>query len=187
LKRAGALIVVLAFAVVAFAQQTSVRVEAGALHVRAPGFGFLKGTPLARLKNGRAVRFDFVLNLLGQPASDSLAETRQSCVVSYDLWEERFAVTVTTTPPRSISHLTTADAEVWCLDHLAVPLTINMTGRGDAPFWMRLSYTVVDDEPQAPSGDGGLSLRGLVDRLSQRRAARPLGDAFDAGPFRLPR
>ena len=87
------LIGVLTLAVVAFAQQTSVRVEAGALHVRAPGFGFIKGTPLARLKNGRAVRFDFVLNLLGQPTSDSFAETRQSCVVSYDLWEERFAVT----------------------------------------------------------------------------------------------
>jgi hypothetical protein len=182
---AGTLIVVLMLCGGLAAQQTTVRVEAGALHVRVPGFTFIKGTPLAQLKNGRAVRFDFTMHVLGRPSADTLAEVRHSCVVSYDLWEERFAVTATTPPARAISHLTSADAEVWCLDHLSVPLTLTMTGRGDAPFWLRLAYTVADDSP--PPADSGLTLRGLVDRLSQRRASRPLADAIDAGPFRLPK
>jgi len=177
--------VVLLLGVALAAQQTTIRVEAGALHVRAPAFTFIKGTPLVRLKNGRAVRFDFTVHVLGRPSADTIAELRQSCVVSYDLWEERFEITGTTTPARSISHLTPADAEVWCLDHLSVPLTIRMTGRGDAPFWLRLEYTVVDDDPKPD--DSGFGLSGLVDRLSQRRGSRPLADAIDAGPFRLPK
>jgi len=181
---AGTLIVALLLCAELAAQQPTIRVESGALHVRAPAFTFIKGAALERLKNGRAVRFDFTFHVLGRPSADTLAEVRQTCVVSYDLWEERFAVTVAT-PARSISHLTPADAEIWCLDHLSVPLTISMTGRGDAPFWLRLEYTVVDDDPKA---DGtGFTLGGLVDRLSQRRTSRPLADAIDAGPFRLPK
>ncbi len=161
------------------AQAVTLRVEAGSLHVRAPGFTFIKGVPLTRLKDGASVRFDFTLQVLARPDGRIITDTAGRCVVSYDLWEERFAVSDGGVPSRS--HLTAADAEAWCLDRLAVPLG-EMEGaeRGD-PFWLRLEYSVRDEERAAESG---LSLRGLVDRFS-RRGPGEIRDRFDAGPLRL--
>ena len=101
----------------------TLHVENDALHVRAPAFSFIKGPPLARLKDGRSVRFDFELVVRTRAGAAAVAQARQRFVLSYDLWEERFAVTQAGTPPRSASHLTTADAETWCLDQLTVPVS----------------------------------------------------------------
>lgn len=169
------------------AQSTTVRVEGAALHVRAPAFGFIKDVPLARLKDGRSVRFDFSLLLMARQGAASLAQAGQSFVVSYDLWEERFAVTAVGQPARVISHLTLTDAEAWCVDHVALPLSANLLARVDDSFWLRLEYQVVDDDGSESQSDDRFTLRGLVDRLSRRRAARVVRDSMDAGPFRMPK
>jgi hypothetical protein len=169
------------------AQSTTIRVESNALRVRAPGFRFIDGVPLIRLKDGRSVRFDFGLSVLARPGAASLARANQGCIVSYDLWEERFAVTTTVTPARSISHLTASDSEVWCLDHVTVPVTPILTGRGDEPFWVRLEFEAVDQDPLDRGDDSGFSLRGLVDRLSRPRGSRTVRGAIEAGPFRWPK
>ena len=59
-----------------------------------PGFSFIKGEPLARLKDGRSVRVDLELEVLPRPGAAAAAQRRQTFVLSYDLWEERFAVTL---------------------------------------------------------------------------------------------
>jgi hypothetical protein len=169
------------------AQSTTIRVEGNTLRVRAPGFRFIDGVPLNRLKDGRSVRFDFGLIVLARPGAASLAQAKQGCVVSFDLWEERFAVTTTVAPARSISHLTASDSEVWCLDHVTVPVTPNLAARSDEPFWVRLEYEAVDQDPLDRSDDTGFSLRGLVDRLSRPRVSRAVRDAMEAGPFRWPK
>ena len=190
LRRRGIVGLVLSVAVgatLALAQSTTIRVEGAALHVRAPTFSFIKNIPLARLKDGRSVRFDFSLQLMARQGAATLAQARQRFVVSYDLWEERFAVTAVGAPVRVISHLTLADAEAWCIDHVAVPLPASLLARVDESFWLRLEYQVVDDDPSESSGDGGFTLRGLVDRLSRRRTAREVRDVMDAGPFLMPK
>jgi hypothetical protein len=160
-----------------------VRAENGRLHVRASAFSFLKGEPLARLKDGRSVRFDFTLVVLTGPGTPAVAEGRERFVLSYDLWEERFAVTHAVTPSRSMSHLTLRDTELWCLDRVTVPLTgLGRLGR-EAPLWIRLAYHVAGDA-DASAGDPGLSLRGLIDRLS-RRGGGDFGDAIEAGPLMI--
>lgn len=165
------------------AQLLALRAENGALHVRAGTLSFIKGQPLARLKDGRSLRFDFHLIVLARPGARGVVEVRESFVLSYDLWEERFAVTHVGTPTRSTSHLTRRDAETWCLDRLTVPLA-SLAGLGrDRPLWIRLEYRVPGDEP-ARQDSGGLSLGGLIDRLS-RRAGGELRDAVDAGPIML--
>jgi len=173
------------------AQSLTISTSAGTLRAKAPGFRFIQGEPLSRLRDGRSVRFDFELAVLARPGTSTIAQARHSFILSYDLWEERFAVTRignpgTTTIPattsRSISHLTSIDAEAWCLDQLTIPVgALGRLGR-DASFWIKLEYRVPE---RATSSDEGYTLRSLIDALSRRRKADELGDAIEAGPFRL--
>jgi hypothetical protein len=179
--------VVLVCPAAALGQSVSVSAVADALHVRAPGFSVIKGETMNRLKNGRTVRLELELLVLPGPGAPPAVQARQTCVLSYDLWEERFAVTQTGPPPRSISHLQPADADAWCLDRLTVPVSALGRLARDEPFWIRLEYRVQDEERRASQGEAaGYSLRGLIDMLSRRRRAE-LRDSIEAGPFRLPK
>jgi hypothetical protein len=182
LLRAG----VFALAVAGLAAQSiTVNVMNDTLHVRAPGFGVIKGDTLNRLKNGATVRFEFELSVLPGPAAAPALQSRQSFILSYDLWEERFAVTRTGIPTRSISHRTPSDAEAWCVEQLALPVTsLGRLGR-DVPFWLRLEYNVLDGTPARPD-DAGFTLRGMIDALSGRRRVDEPRQSVVAGPFRLP-
>ena len=156
------------------------------LRVRAPGFGIIRGDTLNRLKNGQTVRFDLELSLLAKPGAQPAMQNRQSFVLSYDLWEERFAVTHVSGASRSISHLTSSDAETWCLEQLAVPLNDLASWGRDAPFWIRLEFRIQDGDGAANSNDdGGYTLRGLIDVLSRRRRAGEVRDAIQGGPFTI--
>jgi hypothetical protein len=179
----AAIVIAVVGALGVLAQSLTLRAEHGVVRVGPGTFSFIKGQPLGRLKDGRSVRFDFDLVVQAEPGARSVAQARESFILSYDLWEERFAVTHAGTPARSASHLTARDAEAWCLDRLAVPVT-SLAGLGrDRPLWIRLEYRVPGDEPVKPDR-GGLSLGGLIDRLS-RRAGGDLMDAVEAGPFML--
>ena len=169
---------------IALAQSVNVARAGDLVTVRAPGFGFIKAEALARLKDGRSVRVDLELEVLPGPGGPAAAQGRQTYVLSYDLWEERFAVTLAGSRPRSVAYLTLTAAEAWCLEQLTVP--VSTLGRlASEPFWVRLGYRVL--EPDAPSADNGgeFTLRGLVDALSRRRRNEPLTDVVEAGPFRL--
>jgi hypothetical protein len=109
----------------------------------------------------------------------------QSFALSFDLWEERFAVTRVGTPARSISHLSARNAESWCLENLTIPVAA-LDRRGREPFWVRLVYRVLAPTPATSPEDEGFTLRGIIDRLSRRRGGDDeLRRAIDAGPFRL--
>lgn len=167
-------------------QSVTIATEAGVLHLRAPGFAFIEGVVADRLREGRSVRVDLELAVLDQPGGRMLTEARQSYALSFDLWEERFAVTRIGAPARSISHRTAKSAEAWCLENLTIPLTaLSRLGR-QAPFWIRLGYRL-QDAASAPEGNGddGLTLTTLIDRLSRRRDQRETGKTVEAGPFRL--
>jgi hypothetical protein len=83
--------------------------------------GFIAGPVLERLQDGRSVRVDFDLIVLEKPNGAIITRTQQSFNLSFDLWEQRFAVTRIGPMPRSISHLTARAAEDWCLDNVTVP------------------------------------------------------------------
>lgn len=167
-----------------WAQALTVSTSGGALRVRAPDLRVIAGPVLERLKEGRTVRLGFELGVMSRPRGTVLASQRQGFTLSLDLWEERMAVTRLGPEPLSVSRLRPADAEAWCLDHLTVPLVdLGALGR-QAPFWIRLSYVVESDEPPGRDG-GGLTLKGLIDRLSRRRQDGIAGRTIEAGPFRL--
>jgi len=168
------------------AQALTIRTVADALHVQARGFSFIEGPVLTRLREGRSVRIDFEMTVLSKPEGPAVKQGAQGFTLSFDLWEERFAVSRVGTPPKSISHLRPRDAETWCLDNLTMPLSSLGVGR-DTPFWLRLAYRVHDVAPEANEAPGErYTLRGLIDRLSRRREEADLAKSVDAGPFRLP-
>jgi hypothetical protein len=168
------------------AQSIDISPSNGAVRVRASGLNLLDAESLVRLKDGRSVRVDLDLGVLPAAGATAVARTRRTFVVSYDLWEERFAVTQAGEPSQSISHVTSTAAEAWCLSQLAVPVSAIGRLAGDVPFWIRLEYRVLNVE-RAPSSnsDEGFTLRALIDALSRRRQADQAVRAIEAGPFRL--
>lgn len=171
---------------IALAQSVNIARVGTAIAVRAPGIGFIKGEPLAWLKDGRSVRVDLELDILPGPGGSTAVQGRQTYILSYDLWEERFAVTLAGPPSRSIAYLTSAAAEAWCLEQLTVPVSaLGRLGR-ELPFWIRLGARVLDaDSAPLANGGGDFSIRGLVDALSKRKRNDPLTHSIEAGPFRL--
>jgi hypothetical protein len=166
------------------AQTVTVRTVADVLHVQARGFSFIDGPVLTRLKEGRSVRIDFEMTVLAKPGGQVVKQLMQSFALSFDLWEERFAVSRMGAPPSSISHLRQRDAETWCLENLRMPVSSLGIGR-DTPFWIRLAYRVQDVVAAEEPGER-YTLRGLIDRLSRRSEEDNLARSIDAGPFRLP-
>jgi hypothetical protein len=166
------------------AQSISVRTVSNALHVRAAGLGFISGQVAERLQDGRSVRVDIQLTVLEKPQGAVLTQVQQSFNLSFDLWEQRYAVTRTGPMPRSISHLTARAAEDWCLDNVTVPVgSLGRIGR-DTPFWVRVEYRV-QDRPAADAGESTFTLQTLIDALSRRREDQDRAKSVEAGPFRL--
>lgn len=181
--RAALVTVMVASALVGLhGQATTIRAVSGALRIQAPAFAFINGPVLDRLRDGRALRIDLRLEVRAEPRGPAVVERRQSFNVSFDLWEERVAVTRIGSPSRSVSHLTPQAAEAWCLDQLTVALTELGRVGTESPMWLRLEYRV--DPVVAEVEDTGFTLRRLIDTFSRRQDGE-LRRVFDAGPLRL--
>ncbi len=177
------------------AQPITLRVEGEQLFVRVPALGLLEGATRRRLEDGRAVRVVFELDVMTAAGAAPAAPARARFNQSYDLWEERFAVTREGTPARATSHLSAVAAEAWCLQNLGIPVAALRrrapgTGRGspgrNVQAWIRLSYRV-EDPATAVDGDGGaFGLRTLIDLLSRRASGVPSQRTLEAGPLPLP-
>jgi hypothetical protein len=170
----------------ASAQALTVDIVGDALKIRAPAFSFLNGDPLARLKDGRSVRVELAALVLAGPGKSPAAATRRVFALSYDLWEERFAVTAVDARSQSVSHLVLAAAEAWCVEQLGVPVrALGALGR-DRPFWIRLEYRILSGDGTSDSENSGYTLQALIDALSRRRKTESSPRPLEAGPFRLP-
>ena len=168
------------------AQVMTVDAMGSMLKIRAPGFSFLKGDPIARLKDGRSVRVELTAMVLPAPGKSPSTMARRIFALSYDLWEERFAVTTVEARAQSVSHLAQAAAEAWCVEQLLIPLSaLGALGR-DAPFWIRLEYRVLAGDGTSDPENSGYTLQALIDALSRRRKAESSPRPLEAGPFRLP-
>jgi hypothetical protein len=162
-------------------QSMTVSTKDGVVRVQAPGFGFLSGQTLTRLKDGLTVRVELAMRALAEPgAANAAAQARQTYILSYDLWEERFAATVSGGGTRSVSHLTAAAAEAWCIEQLAVPVT-GLGPLRTQPFWIRLEAQMINGESTARDS-GGLTLKGIIDTLS-RKAGDKTSHSIEGGPF----
>ena len=167
------------------AQAVSVRRSGDNVAVRAPAFTFIKGETLVRLKDGRSVRVDLSLGILPRSGAAHITQVKQTFVLSYDLWEERFAAAILGSSAKSAAYLSAAAAEAWCLEQLLVPVTAMGSLGKNAPFWVRLEYRIQDDGARPSGSDPGDALLGIIDALSRRAKTGESTNAIEAGPFRL--
>jgi hypothetical protein len=161
----------------------SVSFDGDNLHVTAPGLHFLTGKPLSRLKDGDIVTFLSQMTLFSDDRGTIFRRgLLERLVVSYDLWEERFAVKIPGVS-RSRSHLTAPNAENWAIDNLAI------SALGLAPersFWLRFELRAASPrEISRLVGDSGISLSGLVEFLSRKPGPDDPYWMRSAGPLRL--
>jgi len=171
-----------AAAPVVCAQPLSARADAGFLYVSAPKLRFLDGKPLERLNNGGSVIFAIQLTLRTGRDTQVLQRAGGRFAVSYDLWEEKFAVTKLGKPRHAVTHLSAAATEAWCVGNLALP--VSGLSR-DTPFWLRLEVRAEDAREDPLDEEEAFSLTRLVELFSRPpQKEHPLRLA-EAGPLRL--
>src|SRR5437764_2795466 len=109
--------------------------------------------------------------------------TAERLVVSYDLWEEKFSVTIPGGSKRRLLNVSAAEAESWCLENLAISA---MGLAPNRPFWLRFDLRTADRKELASIvGDSGVSLTGLIDVFSRKPGVGEASFSRTAGPFRL--
>src|SRR5215470_15829259 len=78
------------------------------LRVFAPGLHFLTGRPLERMKNADTVAFLSQITLYSDAHGTVFRRSPERIVVSFDLWEEKFRVTIPGPAKRSLMNVTAA-------------------------------------------------------------------------------
>jgi len=154
------------------------------LHVAAPGLHFLTGSALKRLKNADTVVFLSQITLFSDNFVTPIRKpVQERLVVSYALWEDRFAVAIPGGLAQPAEGLTEGQAEEWCIRNLAV------SALGLAPerrFWLKFELrTAPRKDTSTLMSNSGLSLVRMLDILE--RKARPDEPSWTlaAGPLRL--
>lgn len=176
-----------AFAIAVSSGELDAHLDGDYLRISAPHLDFLSGKALERLKDGQSVGFIGQLTITPEPHS-VVAEARSVArfAMSYDIWEERFSVTKVGERPElrhSVSHLSIAQAENWCLDNLVIDRSQIPP---DQPFYVQLDLRVEDPRDQLGIiGDPGISISRLIEIFGRpARGAQPPW-LRTGGPYRL--
>jgi hypothetical protein len=162
------------------AQTIGVKLDGDQLRVYVPQLHFIGSEVLQRLRNGIAVNYVFKIGITPSRVSKPTGESLYRFVVSYDIFEEKFAVSRIEPNPRSITHLSESAAEQWCLDSFA----ISTAGfPADQSFWVTMDYQTVEPKPATDSNE---SLIGqLIDVFSRKAQREESRGSLMGGPFTL--
>jgi hypothetical protein len=163
------------------AQSLNPHIDRDQLHVSAPKFHFLINRALDRLRDGATVRFEFQLTARPDRLGRVFARSQEIFAISYDLWEEKFAITKLGSSPRTVSHLSPTAAEAWCIENTTLPLSV-LSGQ---PFWLRLEYRAEEPSSGDQPDNSGFTLSGLIDIFSRRTRGEQLHGSEEVGPISL--
>jgi hypothetical protein len=163
------------------AQALSVRRDGGNLRVAAMQVSLLSGEALARLHDGASVNYVLSLAVLKDRAGAAYTRVMRHCIVSFDVFEEKFKATRVEPSPRSMSNMATAAAEAWCLDVLAIAAP---SIAADKHFWIGLEYEAELPRPSREEADPAPIGR-LLEFFSRKPPKEPLRGLLVEGPFRL--
>ncbi len=170
-----------------FAEELILRAQGGRLDFSAPRLHYITGRPLARLRNAEPVAFDFQVKLSTANKTNVIKQNTARFVISYDLWEERFAVTKTTPARKTASHLTATEAEVWCVQEMSLDLNGVAVNQ---PLYASMDIRAVDEvETRLFSRenitDAGISLTSLLERFSKPSKSTQPHWNLETGPVTL--
>ena len=165
------------------AEQLTLDLRGDTIFASARKLDLIQPRLLAQLKRGGTVAFDFHLALsVGERAAVS-RRAFERFVVSYDLWEERFAVTTLRKPQTRVMGLAGGGVANWCLQNISLPLP--RTASGDK-LWMRLEVRAAENRREVDlSPEDGLSLATLVEALSRGAKSGDAQWSLDSGPVSL--
>jgi hypothetical protein len=165
------------------AQTLTARIDRDQIRIAAPRLHFVAGAALDRLRDGATVNYDFQLTARTDKNGKLVARSEERFAVSYDLWEEKFAITKLGPSPRSVSHLSAAAAEAWCVENTSLPISSLSANQS---FWLRLDYRVEDSPASAEQPDNsGFTLSGLIDIFGRKTRGEQLRGFEEVGPLRL--
>jgi len=149
------------------------------IRVAAPKLHFLQGRVLERLRDGSPVMMGLQVSVAADNRANILRRVAERITVSYDLWEEKFAV-LTRRSSQPVVHANAAGAEGYCLAQLAVRVSDLPAGRN---LWFKLDVRV--EEPDESQTGSPPTLRDLVDTFSKTRPKPDQHWTVEAGPVRL--
>jgi hypothetical protein len=156
------------------------------MRISAPQLNFLNGKPLERLKDGASVAFVGQVTVSSSPgAVVPIARSVARFAFSYDIWEEKFSITLFGEHPgssRSASHLSRSGAESWCLDNLSLPRSGLPVG---TPFWVQFDMRAEDPrDALGVVGEPGINITRLIEVFSRpARGSQPRW-MLSAGPYK---
>jgi hypothetical protein len=163
------------------AQSFSVKLDGDQLRVSAVRPAFFSNEVVKRLHNGIAVTFVLKIGTTPNLASKPAMQSVYRFVISYDIFEEKYAVSRIEPNPRSITHLSETAAQLWCLDSIGLS-TVRIAA--DQPFWVQLDYQTEEAKPTA-TDSGGSIIGGLIDVFSRKNQHQDSRGTMAAGPFNL--
>lgn len=170
------------------AEELILRMQDNRVELTAPRVHFITGEPLKRLRNAAAVPFGFQVKLAAGRRERVVRQSTETFVISYDLFEERFKVSRLTGTPKSASHLSSEEAEAWCFHEIS---GLDLSGiAASEQFWIFVDIRSVDDRDASLFGrdtitDNGISLKGLIERLSGPAKPSEVNLSLEAGPLTL--
>jgi hypothetical protein len=163
------------------AQTVSVKLDGDQLRMVAPQLHFLGSEVLQRLHNGIAVNYVFKIGISPNRYTKPTAEISYRFVISYDIFEEKFAVSRIEPNPRSITHLSEAAAQLWCLDSIALPTSALPPNQS---FWVTMEYQTVEPKPSTTESSESL-IGQLIDAFSKKAQREESRGTIMGGPFTL--
>ena len=160
-----------------------VRWDDQTLRIQVPYLHFLDGKSLERLHSGAALVFSLQLSLSPDRFTTVIRRSVDRYVVSFDLWEEKFAITGLGGAKAQVSNLSRDAAERWVVDHAA--LSVSGVAE-DKPLWLRMDLRA--DDPKESAGlalDPGVTLSRLIEWFGRPQRGVDHRWALEKGPFRL--
>jgi len=163
------------------AQTVGLKLDGEQLRVSVPQLHFLGTEVLQRLHNGIAVNYVFKIGITPNRDSKPTSPASYRFVISYDIFEQKFAVSRIEPNPRSITHLSESAAQLFCLDSIALS-TAGISA--DQAFWLTLEYQTVEPKP-ATTESGGTLMEQLIDVFSRKAQRQESRGTITGGPFSL--
>lgn len=160
----------------------ALRNDDGVLRVAAPNLHFLEGRTLRRLQDGAGLVFSLQLSVSSDQFRTVTKRQVERFVVSFDLWEEKFAIVRLGAAKDQASHLSREAAERWLFAHSSVPLH-GLTA--DGAHWVRAELRA--DDPREAGGfllDPAVTLTRLVEWFGRAQRGETERWNLEHGPFR---
>lgn len=163
------------------AEQLSLDLRGDLLFASARKLDLIQPRLLSQLKQGATVAFDFQLALWVGDHSSVSRRAFERFVVSYDLWEERFAVTTLRKPQARATGLQAAHIGAWCLQNLGLPSPRLVPAD---KLWLRLEVRAVENRHDVElTPEDGLSLTSLIEVFSKGAKSGEARWTLESGPI----